>query len=311
MGKQGVSLLRQSMAAWLGLARLPFHTVGVLPFILGNVLAWRLQGTFRWPIAFWGALGVILIMLATYLAGEHWDRQEDALSGELGRSRFAGGSGVLQRELLPRNAALWGSLASVLLAAGAASVLRFGCGTGPWTLPFAAIGLLGGYFYSARPVRWVSTGLGELWILVNYGWLPVAVAYYLQVGAIAPAIHWLAIPIGLTIFNVILLNEFPDYAADRVAGKANLVVRLGPERAATLYAVAAVGSWLAALLSLEHGVPRRFIPFYLPAVALSLVLVYLVLTGNWRSRARLEKLCGANLAVNLATTLAYLLAFLG
>jgi 1,4-dihydroxy-2-naphthoate octaprenyltransferase len=306
-----MSLSRSRIGAWLALARLPFHSVGVLPFILGNVLAWRLAGAFRWPTALWGTLGVVLVMLATYLAGEHWDYQEDTLSGKLGRSRFAGGSGVLQAGELPRHAALWGSLASVLLALGVAAVLRFGYRTGPWTLALAAVGLLGGFFYSARPVRWVSTGLGELWILFNYGWLPVAVAYYLQVGTVAPVIHWLAVPIGLTIFNVILLNEFPDYPADRAAGKANLVVRLGPARAAVLYAVAAGGSWVAALLSLEHGVPSRLVPFYVPVLALSMVIVALALAGNWRNRATLEKLCGANLVVNLATTLAYLLAFLG
>lgn len=304
-----MSTIGEKLSAWLALSRPPFHSVGVLPFILGGVVAWRLGGSFHWGICAWGTLGVVLVMLATYYAGEYWDYVEDSLSVQLGPSRFAGGSRVLQRGLLPRHAALWASLVSLLLAVGVALILQLGYRTGPWTIPFAILGLLGGFFYSTRPVRWVSTGVGELWIAFCYGWLPVAVGYYLQMGEIAPLVHWLAVPIGLTIFNVILLNEFPDYPADLAAGKANLAVRLGRERAALLYGLTSLGSWVAMLLSLDRGVPARALWFYLPILALSLILVVLVMRGRWRDRATLEKLCGANLVVNLGTTAAYIMAF--
>jgi 1,4-dihydroxy-2-naphthoate octaprenyltransferase len=303
------STISEKLSAWLALSRLPFHSVGVLPFILGGVLAWRLGGGFRWDVFAWGTLGVVLVMLATYYANEYWDVVEDALSARLGPSRFAGGSQVLQRGLLPRHAALWASLVSLLLAIVVALILQLGYRTGPWTVPFAALGLLGGFFYSARPVRWVSRGWGELWIAFCYGWLPVAVGYYLQVGEIAPLVHWLAIPIGLTIFNVILLNEFPDYPADLEAGKANLTVRLGRERASCLYGLTSLGSWVAVLLSVGHGVSMQIWRSYLPILIISVTLVVLVMRGRWRDRATLEKLCGTNLAVNLGTTTAYILAF--
>ncbi len=306
-----MSTISEKLSAWLALSRLPFHSVGVLPFVLGGVVAWRLGGSFHWGIGAWGTLGVVLVMLATYYAGEYWDYVEDSFSAQLSPSRFAGGSRVLQRGLLPRQAPLWASLVSLLLAVGVALVLRLGYRTGPWTIPFAILGLLGGFFYSTRPVRWVSTGVGELWIAFCYGWLPVAVGYYLQRGEIAPLVHWLAVPIGLTIFNVILLNEFPDYPADLAAGKANLAVRLGRERAALLYGLASLGSWVAMWLSLGRGVPARALWLYLPVLVLSLILVVLVIRGRWRDRATLEKLCGANLVVNLGTTAAYVVAFLG
>jgi len=301
----------QKLSAWVALSRPPFHSVGVLPFILGSVLAWQRTGTFRWDICAWGTLGVVLVMLATYYAGEYWDCAEDTLSARLRPSRFAGGSRVLQRGLLPRHSALRASLVTLVLAIGVGSILQLGYRTGPWTIPLGIIGMVGGFFYSTQPVRWVRTGWGELWIAFCYGWLPVAVGYYLQAGAIAPLVHRLAIPIGLTIFNVILLNEFPDYAADRATGKRNLAVRLGRDWASGLYAVASVASWAAMALSLVHGVPTRALWFYLPIVALSLVLVVSMLRRQWQNRATLEKLCAANLVVNLGTTAAYILAFVG
>jgi len=304
-------VISEKLRAWLALSRPPFHSVGVLPFILGGVLAWRQGGAFRWNVCAWGTLGVVLVMLATYYAGEYWDYAEDSLSARLGPSRFAGGSRVLQRGLLPRQAALGASLTSLLLAIGVGAILQLGYRTGPWTICLGAVGMLGGFFYSTRPVRWVRTGWGELWIAFCYGWLPVAVGYYLQVGRIAPLVHWLAAPIGLTIFNVILLNEFPDYPADLATGKANLVVRLGQERASRLYGLTSLGSWIAMLLSLGHGVPTRALWFYLPILALSLILVVSVMRRRWRDRAILERLCAANLAVNLGTTATYILAFAG
>ena len=64
-----ISTFSKKLSAWIALSRPPFHSVGVLPFILGGVLAWRLEGTFRWDVCAWGTLGVVLVMLATYYAG--------------------------------------------------------------------------------------------------------------------------------------------------------------------------------------------------------------------------------------------------
>jgi 1,4-dihydroxy-2-naphthoate octaprenyltransferase len=295
--------------AWLALSRPPFHSVGVLPFLLGGILAWRERTIFRWSVFGWGTLGVVLIMLATYYAGEYWDQAEDVISARQ-PSRFAGGSGVIQRGLLPQRAALGAAWVCAMLALGVGLVLWIGYRTGPWTMPFGLLGLLGGFFYSARPVRWVSTGIGELWIAFCYGWLPVAVGYYLQCGEIVSIVHWLSVPIGLTIFDVILLNEFPDYPADVTTGKKNLLVRLGQKRGAWLYCLVGAMSWVAMGLSLAHGVPLKALWVYGPVWAVSLVLVISMMRGLWRERDALEKLCGVNIVVNLGTTAAYIFAFL-
>lgn len=302
--------LGEKLHALFALSRPAFHTVGVLPFVLGALLAWRLEMTFSWEIFCLGTLGVVLIMLATYYAGEYWDFKEDLLSARYGSSRFSGGSQILQRGLLSRHFALWASVASVLLSLGAGFILQFGYHTGQWTILFGVLGILGGFFYSTCPVRWVSRGWGEIWIAFCYGWLPVAVGYYLQTEAIPPVIHWMAIPIGFTIFNVILLNEFPDYQADLAAKKTNLTVRLGQKNASSLYCLISVGSSVAMLLSLSQGVPLQALWFYLPILVLLMILVVLMIRGYWQNRGALNKLCAANLIVNLGTTAALIFAFM-
>jgi 1,4-dihydroxy-2-naphthoate octaprenyltransferase len=260
-------------------------------------------------VLLWAVLGVVLIMLSTYYAGEYWDYEEDQLSGETGGSRFAGGSQVLQRGQLPRRAALRASLVTVALALVVGLVIQFGYRTGPGTLPLGLLGILGGFFYSTRPIRWVARGFGELWIAFCYGWLPIATGYYLQVGTYHSLIHWMAVPVGLSIFNVILLNEFPDFHADRAADKLNLTVRVGRVASARIYSLLTVSSWVGVWLSVQHGVPGRLLYGYLPVGLLSAALAMGLLRDRWRVRAVLEMLCAANLVVNLGTTASYILAF--
>ncbi|MGZ8898102.1 MAG: prenyltransferase [Halobacteriota archaeon] len=301
----------KKIRAWVALSRPPFHFVGVLPFILGGVLAWWLDGRFRWDVFAWGTAGVVCVMLATYYAGEGWDYAEDLLSGTIHSSPFAGGSQVVQRGLLPREAALRGSFAAVLLALGIGVVLQFGYHTGPWTLPLGIVGLVGGLFYSVQPVRWVRRGWGELWIAFCYGWLTVATGFYLQTGSIAPLVTVVALPIALTIFNVILLNEFLDYWADKAAAKTNLVVRLGRGAAAHLYVIVGISSWFAFLVTIGEGVPLRALWILLPTTLVSLFAVVSMFHGRWQQQYILGRLCAATLAVNVGTTAAYLFAFLG
>jgi 1,4-dihydroxy-2-naphthoate octaprenyltransferase len=300
----------KKIGAWVALSRPPFHIVGLLPFILGGVLAWRLGGEFRWDIFAWGALAVVSVMLATYYGGEWWDYAEDSLAGTMHGSPFAGGSQVVQRGLLPREAPLRASFVTLVLALGVGVVLQFGYHTGPWTLPLVIVGVVGGLFYSAQPLRWVRRGWGELWIAFCYGWLTVATGFYLQTGGFASLVTWVAFPIALTIFNVILLNEFFDYWADIATAKKNLVVRLGRETAARLYALVSIGSWLALFLAFREGVPLRALWVFFPIALVSLVAVISVLHGRWRQQTTLGKLCAATLAVNVGTTAAYLFAFL-
>jgi len=298
----------EKLGAWFALSRPPFHTVGILPLVLGSVLAWKQTGSLRVGLLVWAVLGVVLIMLSTYYAGEYWDFAEDLISGQLGGSRFAGGSQVVQRGLLPRSAAQRASVVAIALALVVGLVLQFGYRTGPWTLPLGVLGIAGGFFYSTRPVRWVNRGWGELWIGLCYGWLPIATGYYLQVGQFHSLVHWMALPVGLSIFNVILLNEFPDYAADRAAGKRNLTVRLGRQTSARLYGLLSIASWIAVGLSALRGVPAQVLFWYAPVGILSAGLVLSMLRGRWRDRRTLETLCAANLVVNLGTSAAYIAA---
>jgi len=147
--------------------------------------------------------------------------------------------------------------------------------------------------------------LGEILIGFCYGWLPIAAGFFLLAGFFSGQVFLLSIPVGLSIFNVILINEFPDEEADRSVGKKNLVVRFGKERMGDLY----VGLSILAGFSFAKmiwGVGQT--PCWLlilSGVPLLLILWDLILVwkGSYRDRKKLELLCRNTLAVNLSMTM--------
>ncbi len=301
---------KQTMQGWITLSRPPFHIVGILPFLLGAFLAYRITGAFNLEVFILGIVGVILIMLSTYHSGEYFDQKENVISACLHQNPFAGGTRMIVEGKMPAWVALWTSMIAPLIALMIGIVLQFIYKTGPYTLILGCLGALPGFFYSTEPIRLVKRGVGEIFIGFCFGWLPVASSYYIQTAAIAPVINWLWIPIGFSIFNVILLNEFPDYKADVATGKKNLLYRVGKQKGKVVYIIFNLLTCLTMLISPCFGIPFRVIYFYLPFVAIALFIVYQILENRHEGARRLEILCGLNIAVNVGTSLAFILAYI-
>jgi len=295
--------------SWLELSRVPFHSVGILPFLLGTLLAWKLKGQFSCQIFSLALLAIVLIMLSTYHAGEYFDFQEDKISKHHFNSKFAGGSGIIQAGKLPREVPLLTSIIAFLMSGIIGLILQFYYKTGNYTLILGCTGALAGFFYSTPPIRLVEKGFGELFIWFCYGWLPIAIAFYIQTGYIESFIFWISLPIGISIFNVIFLNEFLDYEADVATGKKNLLVRLGKKRGALLYNTLSVTSWLIMFLTVIFLVPLTALYLYIPIVILSSFIIIMMLKKKYEDVHILEILAGLNIVVNLGTTASYILAF--
>ena len=302
--------IKEITRGWFMLSRPPFHIVGILPFILGTFLAYKLTSVFNPEVFILGVAGVIMIMLSTYHAGEYFDYKGDIISSQRHQSKFAGGSRIFTSGKLPTAIALWTSIITLMAAAAIGIILQFVFNTGSYTLVLGAMGAFPGFFYSTPPVRLVKRGIGEIFIGFCYGWLPVASAYYIQTGTIAPIIHLLSIPIGLSIINVIFLNEFPDYEADKATDKKNLLCRIGKQKGIILYIILSLLTSFTMLTSVFLSVPFEVIYFYLPFLVISLIIIAMVARGKHENIKTLEILCGLNIAVNLGTSLSFILAYI-
>ncbi len=259
---------RRQLLSWLTLFRLGATARGVLPFLLGAVIAWS-QGTpINLAVLALSSVAVIFIMLMTFLINEYYDYEADVINKEF--HRLSGGSRVLPMGLVPRRQSLIAAYVCLSIAVGIGLLLYFYYQTGPFTIPLGAVAIFIGYFYTARPFRWSYHGLGEIAIWFSCGWLATFTGYYLQTGRFDMVTTLAALPGATSVFLLILINEIPDINSDRMAGKRNLAVRLGREKTAILYSVVLILCYLNIIAIIFFGVP--------PITAfLSLILVPLII----------------------------------
>ena len=208
----------------------------------------------------------LLWLTITVLAVFSWEVAKNA-SGELvdfdsgtdlairpeDRSPFSGGKRVLVDGLLTRRETAAVALATYM--SGIVLGLVIVVIREPRALWFGVPGLALAWFYHASPFRLSYRGLGEPAVSIAYGPLLVGGAYLVLRGHLPFAPLLASIPLGLLIGGFLLVNEFPDAAADAGAGKRTLVVRLGKSRAAGLFvAWEALAIVIAAVLPLA-GLP--------------------------------------------------------
>jgi 1,4-dihydroxy-2-naphthoate octaprenyltransferase len=195
-------------------------------------------------------LGIFFIEVAKNASGELFDYDSGADLGVApeDRSPFSGGKRVLVDRLLTRAQTRAIALAGYVL--GAAAGIIIAAEREPRVLGLGILGIGCAFFYHASPVRLSYRGFGELAVAFCYGPLIACGTYLVQRGRISAGIILAAVPLGLLIAAFLWINEFPDYRADRAAGKRTWVVRLGRRRAAVSFAVL-----IAAALAFQAALP--------------------------------------------------------
>ena len=295
---------------WFLLSRIPFLSVMIAPYILGALIASRFFGIFKGLVFWLGLFGALLVQLIAHYSGEIYDLAEDRLSVTLEKNFFTGGSGVLvENHIAPRKVKNL-IRAVIFLAIITGLILQFYFKTGRWTLPLGISGIICAYFYSKPPLRLVKRGIGEIFIAYAFGWLAVNAGFYLQAARFDPLAAWICLPIACAVANIILINEYPDYPADKQMFKQNILVRLGKEKGAVLYACLVACGAGTFFLALTKGLPRQSAIFYFPVLIISVSLAYQMLKGGYNQRKKLGRLCALTILVNLGTSLSAILGLL-
>jgi len=263
--------LCRRIAFWLRTSRYEFFTGVLAPTLVGGAVAYWEKGTLHGGLLLLTLLGLVGLQAAANLANDYFDHLSgnDALNVSFVRP-FTGGSRVIQRGLAAPREVLAASLLSLVGGAAIGLLLTWLRG---W--PVLALGLVGGltgFFYTAPPLALGYRGLGEIFIALDFGILPVLGTYYVQARTFSAAALWASLPVALLILAVLWINQFPDYDADRAVGKRHWVVRLGRQRAAGVY----IGLMALTYLLLLPAVALEVLP---PLVLLALFTLPLAARG--------------------------------
>lgn len=102
------------------------------------------------------------------------------------------------------------------------------------------------YTVGTRPYGYI--GLGDISVLVFFGWLSVLGSWYLQAHNVEAAIFLPATACGLLATAVLNINNLRDIDSDRQNGKNTLAVRTGPVNARRYHACLLLGALLCLAL---------------------------------------------------------------
>ncbi len=128
-----------------------------------------------------------------------------------------------------------------------------------WLLLVGLACVSAAWLYTGGPKPYGYRGLGELFVLIFFGLVPVLGTYYVQTDTITLAAFIASVGVGTLACAVLVTNNLRDLPSDEQAGKNTLAVRLGVQRTRALYGwciittaittliTAALTSWLVLL----------------------------------------------------------------
>lgn len=294
--------------SWIEAARLRTLPLALSSILMGCFLAAAHQ-EFSWKIAVLAVLTTIFLQVLSNFANDYGD----AVNGKDTDAR-QGPQRAVQSGAITANA----MRTAMIIFAGLSLVSGVGLlyealkeATWHTFAAFLGLGILAiiaaiTYTAGKRPYGYV--GLGDISVLIFFGWVGVLGVYYLHTKSLDWSILLPATSCGLFAVGVLNINNIRDIESDTLTGKRSIPVRIGREKAviyhwvilsfamifSVLYLILwsdSLGQWLLVLsfpLFIKNGLavsrltnPRELDP-YLKQMALStLLFVILFGVGYW------------------------------
>lgn len=167
----------------------------------------------------------------------------------------------------------------ITIVAGLAATLL----TGAWGLLAVGVAVVVGiYAYSSGPFAFSTHGLGDVAVVVFYGLTPILATYWAIAGTPPLCLLLLALGLGMWEDNILVCNNYRDYAEDRDSGKVTLIVRMGERFGPLLYRINAAATIL--LVTAGIGLATESLPLALAAalLAAAATLPLTILIGKYR-----------------------------
>lgn len=257
---QNADSAQSGLKVWILAIRPKTLTAAIAPILVGTALV---KGT-GFPVylsrSFLALFCALLIQIGTNLINDASDFEKGAdTAARLGPQR------VTQSGLLKASQVMKSGLFCFLLAAVFAIPLLY---WGGWPiLVIGVLSLFAGYAYTAGPYPLAYLGLGDLFVLIFFGWIAVGGIYFLHTGE-WNFLAWVAgTQVGLLGTVLIAINNFRDSETDILAQKMTLAVRFGSRFARAEIAALLLLPFLAGIFWWKKGL---LVAGLLPVVVLPL-----------------------------------------
>jgi 1,4-dihydroxy-2-naphthoate octaprenyltransferase len=204
--------------------RIPFLSASLFPVILVSVYIKKTTSSASFYYIFIALAVTALIHISANTANDFYDWNRSDKNNRLA-SIFNGGTRNSLPGVFSEKQLIYISMISALTAI--IIIIIFSLTTRPYSIIGCFLGLFLGLFYSLDPFSFQSKGLGEIAVFLAFGPILTGSAGYFIAGSFLNTFFIIGIPCGLLTCCILLVNQIPDYYADRSTGKKNITVRFG------------------------------------------------------------------------------------
>jgi 1,4-dihydroxy-2-naphthoate octaprenyltransferase len=246
-----------SLSQWVGGARPRTLPTAVASVAVGTGLA--VNDSSLMPVR---ALLALLVATALQVGVNYANDYSDGIKGtdeaRVGPVRLVG-----QRLATPASVRLAAFMSFAVAAI--LGVILVGLVGQWWLLLVGVASVAAAWLYTGGPSPYGYFGLGEVFVFVFFGLVPVVGTYYVQSLTVTASSVIASVAVGLLACAVLVTNNLRDIPTDTTSGKRTLAVRLGDSRTRLLYlalviaagvatvVVAALLSWWLLIVLLAFG----------------------------------------------------------
>ncbi|GAA4330947.1 1,4-dihydroxy-2-naphthoate polyprenyltransferase [Klenkia terrae] len=208
-------------AQWLAGARPKTLPAAVAPVLVGTGVAQALDG-FRLVPALLALVVALALQVGVNYANDHSDGKRGTDADRVGPMRLVG-SGAASAQAV---------LVAALLAYAVAGVagLALAAYSSWWLVAVGAVSIAAAWTYTGGPIPYGYRALGEVFVFVFFGLVAVVGTTFGQTRTVEGLAFAAAVPVGLLITAILVVNNLRDVHGDAAVGKRTLAVLLG-ERA--------------------------------------------------------------------------------
>ena len=239
------------LKCWIDAARLRTLPLSVSGIIVGTALAFNDCGFNGKLLALLLATTVLLQILGNF-ANDLGDFQHGTDNDNRVGPQRTLQSGGLSVEAMKRGiviAALLSFVVGILML-----WVSFGFGTGFWV--FLAIGIaaiIAAIRYTVGPKPFGYRGLGDLMVLVFFGFATVVGSYFIVSHQISVNALMMSFAIGFMSVGVLNVNNLRDSASDRLSGKMTIIVKFGTRFGQVYHLLLCLSAIVLVAVSLLNG----------------------------------------------------------
>lgn len=197
---------------------------------VGGALA-AIDGDFSWGLFGLALISGVFLHAATNLINDYYDVKSGVDTREVSTAQYRPHP-LLEGKLEPPKV-----LRAALLLYGTATVIGLGL-VAARGLPILWLGLAGTFAsmtYTAPPLKYKYSAMGEISVFLMWGPLMVLGSYFVQRQTFSAAAFWISLPFGMLVALVLLANNIRDVNHDREKGILTIPIVIGQRNGLRLY----------------------------------------------------------------------------